>query len=413
MFSNFMLAPKIQGSEKENSLDLSNSDVDIITPENKTYSKESGNYQNSYDFEDILDFKDTYGLINELDGHKNILKISYGFSYSISNKFSQEFGTIEFYFRTEDATEKTIMALKGLETTPHIYFYVFNDDWYFLDNDTFTTIDLSGYKPSDNKWHHIRIDFETTSGGYLGLAQEMWRLNVDGHSSGQLEIFRSEISPPPCVINEIWLASYVGLPDGGSYFDAFGYSWDHYYDIGENKNQGFILNFESIIEISAMWYSLDGLADVNIPGNTTIPMPDYGTHKVQVFLNGSMGAVYQSVVEHFVIGPFNIISPIKDTVWEEGKTYEIEWITYKNITQIDIEIYKGEILKHSKYGLDNNGSYFWSIPEGISRGTDWKLKIIDSSNATHYAISEYFEVLTSIHITSPTSGSSSFTNTLI
>ena len=400
---NNLISLSSQPIQKESNLQLSNSDTVLLSPENKTYNQQSGDFLNSYDFEDIADFVDTYGRIDELDGHKNILKIRYGYAITVKNQFSQENGTIEFYFRTEDATDKTIMSLMGTETTPHIYFYVLNDDWYYLDNDTFSPINLSGYKPSDNKWHHIKIEFEASTGEYAGLSQEKWRLTVDDYSSGQLDIHRSEISPPPCIINQIWLASYVNIPEGASYFDAFGYSWDDNYQIGDNKKQGLFVNFQSSIEWDEVWYSLDG-SNITIYGNTTIPMPDFGSHAIQIFLNDSLGDIYQSALIHFVIGPIVILTPSKDTVWEEGKTYEIIWSTFKNITYIDIEIYKGEILKYSTHDLKNNGSYQWSIPEGISRGTDWKVKIIDSSNSTHFGISEYFEVLTAIRITAPTSG---------
>jgi len=379
----------------DNSLNLKN-------PENKTYSKTTGDYLCSYDFVNVSFVEDTYGKIPELDGHKNVLKINYGFSFSIIDQFSQFSGTVEFYYRTEDATEKTIMSLKGLESTPHIYFYVLDDEWYYLDNDTYQIIDLPGsHKPSDNKWHHIQIDFETNTGGYLGLGPEKWRLTVDGNSSGQLNMFRSRDNPPTCLINEIWLDSYVNLPDGASYFDAFGYSWDNFYNIGDNINEGLNLEFESTYDLDWIGFSLDQQSNVTIPWNYTIPMPKYGSHTIQIFANDTFGTMYQSLLESFTVGPIKIISPDSDSIWEEGNSYDITWTTYLNISHVDLEIYKGDSLQYSDYGINNTGLYNWSVPISVLTGNDWKIRIIDSTNSTLFGVSEYFKILTLISILTP------------
>ena len=383
----------------------SNDPLNLITPENKTYMKHTGDYLCSYNFENVSEIGDTYSKVPELDGHKSILKINYGFSYSI-NKFSQFSGTVEFYFRTVDATDKTIMSLKGLEPTPHIYFYVLDDEWYFLNNETFEIIDLPGnYKPSDNKWHHIKIDFECSASGYSGLAEEKWRLTVDGISSTQLNMHRTEINPPTCLIDEIWLASYVDIPNGASYFDAFGYSWDDFYDIGENQNEGLRLEVESISNIDWMGYSLDNQVNITIPRNFTIPMPKYGSHSIQVYANDSFGTIYKTLLQYFTIGPIEIISPNKDSVWEENYSYDIIWNTFLNISHIDLEIYKGSSLKFSDYAINNTGFYEWTVPIGILIGSDWSIKITDSANSTLYGISEYFQILTLITILTPDSSS--------
>ena len=86
-----------------------------------------------------------------------------------------------------------------------------NDNWYYLERDVVEpqVIALTdNYKPLDNVWHHVRIDFDCSGGGgYLGLSPESWNVTVDGYSSGELKILRSSGSPPPCVINKIFLFS--------------------------------------------------------------------------------------------------------------------------------------------------------------------------------------------------------------
>lgn len=387
----------------------SGSEVTLITPENKSYGVKTGYYLSSYDFEDVFNYVSTFGVIEELGEHKQVLKIKYGNGMYIDNQFSRENGSIEFYLRTEDATDRTVFSFEGDDTIPHIYFYIVNDNWYYLDRDVVDPhlINLPGnYKPQDNVWHHIRIDFDCSdSGGYLGLNPKSWKVTIDGFSSNELKIFRSAGSPPLCLLNKIYLFSEVELPDGGSYFDAFGFSWDNFYNIGENLNEGLPIIFEKTVPLDWMVYSLDGQADVEIPGNTSILMPTNGSHSIKVKGSFGGGTVYNSTLRYFVVSPIEILTPNKDSIWEEDSTYEITWLSSVNITNVDIEIFKGDSLKFSHYGYENNGSFEWFIPEGTNIGNDWKIKITDSSDPLIFGVSEFFTVVSSIVILTPDSSS--------
>jgi len=388
---------------------ISASEITLITPENKSYGEKTGYFLSSYDFEDILDFVDTYGVIEELEDHKNVLEIRYGNGMFIENQFIRTNGSIEFYFRTEDATDRTVISFEGDDALSHIYFYIVNDNWYYLERDVVDPQILNltdSYKPLDNVWHHVRIDFDCSgSGGYLGLSPESWKVTVDGYSSSELKILRSSGSPPPCVLNKIHLFSEVEQPEGGSYFDAFGYSWDNFYNIGENLNEGLPILFEISTPLNWMAYSLDGQADIDIPGNTSILMPNNGSHTIKVKGRLGIGPIYESLLKHFVVSPIEILTPNKDTIWEEDSTHDITWITSVNISHVDIEIFKGDILKYSYYGLENNGSYEWFIPEGVNIGKDWKVKISNSSDPLLFGVSEFFEIVSSIVILTPDSSS--------
>lgn len=385
-----------------------NSDINILTPENKSYSKNTGCYLSSYDFDDLPVFSDFYGVIDELDGHNHSLKIAYGNLVTIGDQFSRLNGSIEFYFRTEDATDRTVLSFKGTDTIPHIYLYILNDEWYYLNRDTLkaNVINLTdSYKPLDNTWHLIKVDFEATMSGYTGLSLETWRLTVDGHPSTLLKMFRSSISPPPCVINKILIFSDVNEPNGASYFDAFGYSWDKFYDVGDNLNEGLPLLFETSVSLDWMAYSLDGLPNIEIPGNTTILMPNNGSHSIKIIANDSIGTIYESVTRYFVVSPILFLDPNRNSIWEEGLFYEIKWTTALNISNVDIEIYKDNILKYSHYGLKNNGTFDWLVPDGVDIGKDWKIKITDSSDSLIFGVSEFFEIVKGIYILTPDSSS--------
>ena len=405
----FFKAPSIYKSSESVVPKVSDSEITLVTPENKSYGVKTGYFLSSYDFEDISDLTDSYGVIEELEGHKNILKIKYGNGMSIENQFIRTNGSIEFYFRTEDATDRTVFSFEGDDTLPHIYFYVVNDNWYYLERDVVEPqiINLTdNYKPLDNVWHRVRIDFDCSEvGGYLGLSPESWNVSIDGYSSNELKILRSSGSPPPCVLKKIFLFSEVEQPEGGSYFDAFGYSWDNFYNIGENLNEGLPILFEISTPLDWMAYSLDGQSNVAIPGNTSIIMPNNGSHTIKVVGNYLAGPTYESTLRYFVVSPIEILTPNKDTIWEEDSTHDITWISSVNISYVDVEIFKGDILKYSQYGLENNGSYEWFIPEGVNIGKDWKVKISNSSDPLIFGVSEFFEIVSSIVILTPDSSS--------
>lgn len=408
----YIQKPKSMESSRNLLPEANNSDINILSPENKSYSQNTGDYINSYDFNDLSEYTDSYGRINELDGHRNIFKITYGNGFTIQNQFSRTFGTFEFYLRTEDASDRTVVSIEGDDTIAHIYFYILNDEWYYLDWDSQNSqiINLTDdYKPLDDTWHHIRIDFECSTGNYNGLSQETWKLIVDGHSSNEFSIFRSQVSPPPCLINKIYLFCDVDQPDGASYFDAFGYSWDNFYSVGDNLKEGLSIFFETSFGIDWAAYSLDNQPNVEIPGNTTIIMPLNGSHMIKIIANDTIGTIFQSTERYFVISPIIITSPNKNSVWEEGLEYEITWTSYLNISHVDIEFYKGAILNYSEYNLENNGTFLWTVPEGVSIGTDWKIKISDTGDPLIYAMSEFFEIVTAIVVLTPKSTSKWYT----
>ncbi|MFX0012140.1 MAG: hypothetical protein ACFE9R_17640, partial [Candidatus Hermodarchaeota archaeon] len=154
---------------------------------------------------------------------------------------------------------------------------------------------------------------------------------------------------------------------------------------------------------------LDGQADIEIPGNTSILMPVNGSHSLKVKGRLGAGPIYETALIYFVVSPIEILTPNQDSIWEEDSSYEISWITALNITHVDIEIYKGEVLKYSYYGLVNNGSFEWFIPEGVNIGSDWKVRIIDSSDPLIFGVSEFFTVVSSIVVLTPDSTSIWFT----
>jgi hypothetical protein len=93
--------------------------------------------------------------------------------------------------------------------------------------------------------------------------------------------------------------SITGLQDG--------------YEVGDNLNEGLLLSFENSTNLNWMGYSLDSQPIISILGNTTIPLPQDGSHAIQVFGNDTFGENYQSKFAYFSIDVnppiISIISP--------------------------------------------------------------------------------------------------------
>ncbi len=166
-------------------------------------------------------------------GHDKVMQI-YDDSDVLSTTTFQEFnssqisGTIEFWI---------------FHSNPYQYvtFRLSKDDtlglWLYLGINKWMMGSLSEIKevphvnsPKLYKWHHVRIDFECGSGGYLGLDRYNVQFIIDGISSGNL-VFNER----PTRIDKFEIktggfqSNYEDL-----YIDAVGYSWDPNYNIGDN-----------------------------------------------------------------------------------------------------------------------------------------------------------------------------------
>ena len=191
---------------------LSSPNIDILVPRNRTYMKDSNHFRCSYDFDNFAEVDDSSGRIDELDGHKNVYKMDYGSDLILGLDVldslfpAPNIGSVEFYFRTEDATDETEIYFEmGGEPVAPIYFFITDDNWWYGEYPYLQLpINLAGgYKPKDNFWHHIKIDFECNN--------ERWKLTVDGYSSSWLSMFIYPFpEPPPFLrLDYIFLRSLV------------------------------------------------------------------------------------------------------------------------------------------------------------------------------------------------------------
>ena len=290
--------------------------IKIITPENKTYTEPmSGYYPATYGFENDENGSDPYewtvneaggtaNILNELEGHKKVIELHDINSdmVNVSNYFNLiEHGTIECWVRSNDVTDRTFIEIKA-GSSEGIFLILRDDDWQYWNSSGIVSIQkASGGNmdtPLNNIWYHIRIEFECGTSNYAGLAEDHWRVYINGIKSVDTDFFNGEVHNG---LNVATFRTHATLANYYSYFDALGYSWDPYYTIGDNVYEGLLLSYENSIKLDWIGYSLDKEANKTILGNTTIPMPENGLHTIQVFGNDSFGTNYNSKIRYFTV----------------------------------------------------------------------------------------------------------------
>lgn len=291
-------------------------EIIIVTPENKTYTEaDSGYYPATFGFENDLSSTPPQGLvstagpgtsievIDDLDGHKKITRLydgaSGGNNYAnLSHIFSpQSTGVVEFWFRRSGVEEVIHIDLWN-ESIYCLSLYSQNRGsglaFEYFDGTDYVTI----ISHNSDQWYHHRLDFNCTSGTFDWYIDEVLR--------GADLLFRDPTSY--FVRFTVWTRGW-GSSGYNAYIDGLGTSWDSDYNVGDNLNEGLLLSYKNSTTLDWKGYSIDEQANKTILGNTTIPMPSYGKHKIQVFGNNSLETIYQSPTRYFSVAPINIISP--------------------------------------------------------------------------------------------------------
>lgn len=339
-------------------LKISNSVINVTTPENITYTAPmEGYYPGTFGFEtdaigesQPMMFSNSYALdcngsvIAEIDGHKKVFNVSdnnAAGSAIVMQRFNdpgfdnQTFGTVEFWFRVEPGN-----VLKNTE---------FRLNWGYGKDDAAIVLRISGADqqwqfnngtwnqipnipdPLNNTWHHIRINFRCFGASpYLGLQENKFEILIDGINSESLNFYTSTTE----IV--MFIPMYTqggGYQDNYAYCDAIGYSWDPNYNIGENLYEGLLLSFEKSITLDWICYSLDKNANKTIWGNTTISLPNNGLHSIQVSGNDSIGTDYSSDIRYFTVkDPITIITPENITYSEPMSGYYPSTFGFENDT---------------------------------------------------------------------------------
>ncbi|MFX1390117.1 MAG: hypothetical protein ACFE9Z_08655 [Promethearchaeota archaeon] len=276
-------------------LNINASGITIDTPKNTTYNRPiSGYYPATYGFENETDgtsgtsigfvhLKDTgcsVLTLSELDQHRKILHYNTPIGYRwVRNRFdsSKTSGSVEFWIRFGENDKRHVIYLEDDSGGSISLNWWENGSVTYDDGGTQTIIEAYNAL----QWYHVRIEFD--------LATD-WHLWIDGVSKDGGTGYGYDAGNPAS-FEEF---RFGGLADSDFWLDAVAYSWDQDYTIGDNQNEGLLLNFDITFVPDWLGYSLDGQINKTISGNTTIPLPGNGTHSIQVFGNDTLGKNYNS-----------------------------------------------------------------------------------------------------------------------
>ena len=302
-------------------------EIGIISPENKTYTEPMrGYYAATYGFESdasgTVPFgweNFTYGypgtsieVISEFNDHKNVLEGRWEESgaWNLLNYFNNTEGTIEFWVAIPSNTiiSPTIVINNGsMHGMFELRFFDGNIKIYLSEEDGGHFYTVGTYE--NDTWCHIRLDYRSISGTpYMDLNSSQYRIYINDVDKG---VYNSTFPMDP---------QYIHLFGGTGYFDAFGYSWDPNYNIGDNLEEGLVIDYKSKNPLEWQGYSLDGHQNVTTLGSTVIPFQDDGPHSIQIFGNNSNGDYLQSEKRFFTVDTkfpeIMINSPSENSIFE-------------------------------------------------------------------------------------------------
>ena len=236
-----------------------------------------------------------------------------------------------------------------------------NNKWVFYNGSAsdllFTMLDGVN-DPIDNTWYHLKIHFRCNGApAYQGLNQNKVKIVVDGYASEEVMVWNNKDN-----VNRLTFTTGAA-PSTDGWVDAIAYSWNPYYSIGDNLNEGLLLGYDNITNLDWQVYSLDGQTNKTILGNTTIPMPIDGIHSIQVFGNDSISTMYESNTRYFSVDttPYiNISTPENITYTEPMSGYypatfgfenEVDGTSRTDITYVD---YTNNIQSNCYVDIVNN-----------------------------------------------------------
>ncbi|MFX1479426.1 MAG: Ser-Thr-rich GPI-anchored membrane family protein [Promethearchaeota archaeon] len=390
---------------------LSVNEINIVTPENTTYSASmSGFYPSTYGFDnDIvggypdgwtsIENGGTIRVFSNFDGHNKLINLndtSGGGGNDLRINFNDLIiGTIEFWMGTDNVTELSEVDIWDVnDTNWGIQIGILSSKFQYKQGDNNWYDIPNVFSPISNKLHHWSVRFNCTA--------HTFHIIIDGVDSGELS-FKN----PHNSFDRLQFHTSTSGMGFNMYVDAVGFSWTPGYSIGDNLNEGLLLSFENSILLDWIGYSLDGQANITIIGNHTISMPLEGVHSIQIYGNDSIGTVYPSSLRYFTVKYPNLkVSLEVPDSCELNNTYTIN-ATVSNIggreeTNVNFYLFLDNIIINStiiptlateenktikylwtptEYDIYNFTVYTVSVPGEIDTGNNYKTELIRVSNS--------------------------------
>ncbi len=261
-----------------------NDDIDDL-PEEWGYVKING-------YAKVISGKGTEGE----DEHKKVFELhdtssQSGASTKVFNDInsyygSQDSGTIELWIWQNDLGSTNdrgqITGMKGTDTVFQIKL-IGGSTPKWQARDGANTVDIvDAPTPSEDTWYHIRIDFEHTTNRYQGLGEDEYFVYINNICYGPYDFGASKS------LGMLYLHTYSYGINYKVSFDAVSYSWDPRYEIGDNYNEGLLLDIEPKTLVNGQYVLDDGETQItaSILGSTVLPFPDTGSYTLTVSGDG-------------------------------------------------------------------------------------------------------------------------------
>jgi hypothetical protein len=90
-----------------------------------------------------------------------------------------------------------------------------------------------------------------------------------------------------------------------------------------------------------------------------------------------------------------VSSPVRGDIYEPGESVQINWVTaFSSFSNIDIYLYRKSNLQRTIIeNTQNNGSYFWRIPDVIDNSVQYIIKVVNSDNQEVFNYSGRFGIV--------------------
>ncbi len=176
-------------------------------------------------FSDIGNHKKALGLVNCNNG-------SYCVNYNYlgandQTSYIKKSGTIEFWFQTCDSNQESGIILRR-GNNKMVQIRNLNQKLEYYNGSCYLTA-YSGIL--NNTWYHLRIDFECSDENYLNLFPGRFNLYLND----SMLLNNNQFSVLDLKVSGLQLYSKQNSTNFITYFDAFGYSWEQNYVLGDNQ----------------------------------------------------------------------------------------------------------------------------------------------------------------------------------
>lgn len=248
----------------------------------------------------------------------NILESIYLYNYNLS----EVSGTCEFWCRFDQTDLNSYFYV--MDGIPNIGVTInFKDDGDIAYYDSSWHV-VATY--SANIWYHIRIDFESSTGSYLGLAKNYWNFYINGELIGTYED-----AGTPTLYDTVLFRTHT-TTTGNIYIDSLGYSWESTYDFDDD-----IVGEEPLGWVSNNGVGCTTLIKDSLDGfNNVLELSDTSSNaiaKISKFFEGELNQIIDLYVAKSYLGLYSsfyfklksaqhdIISIIfteNDIIWQGG-----------------------------------------------------------------------------------------------